>query len=175
LTVIGQPPAGKAGGEVLGLAYSVRAFRVAAAGSPVRATHPMPEPPVQRGRINEGPPLRVGYPGRSRQVDLALILNRQDMRIALAQHDIATVFRILQRHGIPQRKIAAWTDQSQSEIWEIMNGRKVYSYDVLVRIADGLGVPRGMMGLAYDEPTTAFLNDLSAQTHGAGPDQRQTT
>jgi hypothetical protein len=165
-----EPARAGRGGEVLGLAYSVRAFRVGAAGSPVRATHPMPEPAVERRSRDPGPPLRVAYPG-SRQVDLTPILSRQDMRVALAQHDIATVFRILQRHGIPQRKIAAWTDQSQSEISEIMNGRKVYSYEVLVRIADGLGVPRGMMGLAYDEATTALLNDLSAQTNGAEPDR----
>jgi hypothetical protein len=33
-----EPPRAGRGGEVLGLAYSVRAFRVGAAGSPVRAT-----------------------------------------------------------------------------------------------------------------------------------------
>ena len=38
---------------------------------------------------------------------------------------------------------------SQSEISEIISGRRaVVSYDVLVRIGDGLGVPRGWMGLA---------------------------
>jgi hypothetical protein len=29
----------------------------------------------------------------------------------------------------------------------------VVSYDVLVRIADGLGVPRGLMGLAHEDPS----------------------
>src|SRR5262245_49458633 len=43
------------------------------------------------------------------------------------------------------------TGQSQSEISEILNGRRVNAYDVLVRIADGLGVPRGHLGLAHDE------------------------
>jgi transcriptional regulator with XRE-family HTH domain len=63
----------------------------------------------------------------------------------------------LQRYGISQRRIAALTTQSQSEISEILAGRRVVSYDVLVRIADGLRVPRGWMGLAYEEeaePTT---------------------
>jgi tetratricopeptide (TPR) repeat protein len=40
---------------------------------------------------------------------------------------------------------------TQSEVSEIFKGRKVMSYDVLVRIAEGFGIPRGMMGLAYDE------------------------
>ncbi|GAA3431702.1 helix-turn-helix domain-containing protein [Kutzneria kofuensis] len=52
-----------------------------------------------------------------------------------------------------QRQIAALTGQSQSEVSEILKGRQVMAYDVLARIADGLGVPRGYMGLAYDEAT----------------------
>ncbi len=31
-----------------------------------------------------------------------------------------------------------------------MSGRQVQAYDVLVRVADGLGIPRGMMGLGWD-------------------------
>lgn len=42
---------------------------------------------------------------------------------------------------------------AQSEVSEILSGRKVQSYDVLARIADGLDIPRGLMGLAYDEAT----------------------
>jgi plasmid maintenance system antidote protein VapI len=77
------------------------------------------------------------------------VWQREDMRRALALHDIATVYRLLQRFGASQRQIAARTDQSQSEISEILGGRKVVSYDVLVRISEGLDVPRGWMGLAH--------------------------
>lgn len=73
------------------------------------------------------------------------------MLAALAGRDIARVFRLLQSHGVTQRRIAAMTGQAQSEISEILGGRRVAAYDVLVRIADGLGVPRGYMGLAHDE------------------------
>jgi transcriptional regulator with XRE-family HTH domain len=69
------------------------------------------------------------------------------MRLALATHDIAAVYRLLQRYGASQRAIAARTGQAQSEISEILGGRRVTSYDLLVRIADGLGVDRGAMGL----------------------------
>src|SRR5690242_16686529 len=75
------------------------------------------------------------------------------MRAALAVRDIRTVYRLLQRHGVSQRRIAAMAGQSQSVISEILAGRQVTSYDVLVRIADGLGVPRGHLGLAHDDQT----------------------
>jgi antitoxin component HigA of HigAB toxin-antitoxin module len=78
------------------------------------------------------------------------VFQRADMRAALAERDIAVVYRILQEHGVSQRRIAALTAQSHSEISEILAGRRVVSYDALVRIADGLAVPRGWMGLAYN-------------------------
>jgi len=75
------------------------------------------------------------------------------MRKALAVRDIGTVYRLLQRFGMSQRRIAALVDQSQSDVSEIIGGRRaVVSYDVLVRIADGLGVPRGWMGLGSHTP-----------------------
>src|SRR5215469_4973050 len=79
------------------------------------------------------------------------------MRTALAARDIAMVFRLLQRSGVSQRRIAALTGQSQSEISEILGGRQVVSYDVLARIADGLEVPRGHLGMAYDEGTAQLV------------------
>jgi transcriptional regulator with XRE-family HTH domain len=73
------------------------------------------------------------------------------MRVALARRDIGRVFRLLHRVGMSQRAIAAHTGQKQSEVSEILDGRQVVAYDVLVRIAAGLDVPRGQMGLAYTE------------------------
>ncbi|MGH3832138.1 MAG: helix-turn-helix domain-containing protein [Pseudonocardiaceae bacterium] len=77
------------------------------------------------------------------------------MRQALADRDISSVYRLLRRIGISQRHIAALTGQSQSEVSEILKGRQVMAYDVLVRISTGLGVPRGYMGLSYDPATGA--------------------
>ncbi|MBV8932303.1 MAG: helix-turn-helix transcriptional regulator, partial [Kutzneria sp.] len=79
------------------------------------------------------------------------------MRNALAARDVSSVYRQLRRVGVSQRQIAAMTGQSQSEVSEILKGRQVMAYDVLARIADGLGVPRGYMGLAYDETTALKL------------------
>ncbi len=92
------------------------------------------------------------------RVDPAL-WQRADMRTALASRDIAMVFRLLQRSGVSQRRIAALTGQSQSEISEILSGRQVVSYDVLARIADGLAVPRGHLGLAYDDGTAQLVGE----------------
>ncbi|MGH3826220.1 MAG: helix-turn-helix domain-containing protein [Pseudonocardiaceae bacterium] len=75
------------------------------------------------------------------------------MKQALADRDISSVYRLLRRLGISQRHIAALTGQSQSEVSEILKGRQVMAYDVLVRISTGLGIPRGYMGLAYDPET----------------------
>ncbi len=73
--------------------------------------------------------------------------------MALARRDVATNLSELQRFGLSQRRIATLTAQSQGEVSEIVAGkRQVISYDVLIRIADGLQVPRGWMGLGLDPP-----------------------
>ncbi|RJQ73228.1 XRE family transcriptional regulator [Pseudonocardiaceae bacterium YIM PH 21723] len=85
------------------------------------------------------------------------VWDQRDMRDALARRDISTVYRLLRRVGVSQRQIAALTGQSQSEVSEILKGRQVMAYDVLARIADGLEIPRGYMGLAYDETTAVTV------------------
>lgn len=79
-------------------------------------------------------------------------LATEPARRALAERDIAAVYRSLTEAGVSQHQIAQLTGQSQSEVSEIVQGhRVVQAYDVLVRIAEGLEVPRAWMGLAYDE------------------------
>ena len=83
----------------------------------------------------------------------AALLERPELRAAVGSHDITALYRLLHRYGFSQRRIAALTGQSQSEISDILKGRrKIRSYDLLLRIAESLGVPRGWMGLAYDTP-----------------------
>ena len=77
------------------------------------------------------------------------LLAAPGMCAALAVRDISTVYRLLTEAGVTQRAIAQATGQSQSEVCEILQGRQVMAYDVLVRIAAGLGVPREVMGLGY--------------------------
>lgn len=87
------------------------------------------------------------------------IFDDPEMKRALALRDIGRVYRLLVNHGVSQRYLAELVGQSQSEVSEILNGRQVQSYDVLVRVADGLGVSRGAMGLSYgdaDEGTPIY-------------------
>ncbi|HEY2762671.1 MAG TPA: helix-turn-helix transcriptional regulator, partial [Pseudonocardiaceae bacterium] len=76
------------------------------------------------------------------------VWDEPDMRRALAERDISTVYQLLRAAGLSQSQISRLTGQSQSEVSEIIAGRRVQAYDVLVRIAAGLGIPRGWMGLA---------------------------
>ncbi len=74
------------------------------------------------------------------------------MRAALAEHKISDVYRLLTDHdngGISQHEIARRTGQSQSEVCEVRKGREVIAYKLLVRICEGLGLPREVMGLSF--------------------------
>ncbi len=68
-----------------------------------------------------------------------------EMRAALAARDIGTVYRLLRRLDVSQRRIALLTGQSQSEVCEILKDRQVRDVRVLERITDELGVPRAWM------------------------------
>jgi transcriptional regulator with XRE-family HTH domain len=85
------------------------------------------------------------------------VWRRVDMRRALAARDLAEVFRLLRRVELSQRTVSTMTGLSPSEVYEVLHGRQVMAYDVLCRIGDGLGVPRGWLGLAYDSDTTALI------------------
>jgi transcriptional regulator with XRE-family HTH domain len=75
------------------------------------------------------------------------------MAEACASRDVSAIFR-LKDGGMAQCEIAILVRMKQSEVSEILKGRQVQAYDVLVRVAEGLGILRGAMGLAYteDEP-----------------------
>src|SRR5690606_25588718 len=47
----------------------------------------------------------------------------------------------------------------------------VVSYDLLARIADGLGIPRGSLGLAYDDATAALLGLARPASPGETPEE----
>ncbi|MEV0005612.1 helix-turn-helix transcriptional regulator [Micromonospora sp. NPDC050980] len=100
------------------------------------------------------------------------VWEHREMRQALASRDLKTIYQRLQRVGVSQRRIARLTGQTASEVYEVLKGRRVMAHDVLVRIADGLGIPRGYMGVAYDESTETAL-DLAAATCSTHADERE--
>ncbi|MEU4742376.1 hypothetical protein AB0G02_18180 [Actinosynnema sp. NPDC023658] len=87
--------------------------------------------------------------------DLPDVWEQHEMRAALALRDMTTVYRLLTHHGVSRDRIAAATGQPGAEVDHVLSGAKVESYEALSRIAKGLGVPLGYMGLAHDEPTAS--------------------
>jgi tetratricopeptide (TPR) repeat protein len=74
----------------------------------------------------------------------------QRMRDILARRDIGTVLRFVNRRGLSRSYIVAVTGMTETAVRECWQGRRrVEKYEVLERIADGLRIPRGFMGLAY--------------------------
>ncbi|RQW95397.1 hypothetical protein [Micromonospora inaquosa] len=73
------------------------------------------------------------------------------IREFLERRDVATTFRFLHARGVSYGTIAALVGVSPNRAAEITKGtRQVTAYDVLERIAVGLGVPRAWMGLGQD-------------------------
>jgi transcriptional regulator with XRE-family HTH domain len=76
------------------------------------------------------------------------------MRRALRVRDIGAVYELLLGWGVSGREIAGRTGQLASEVSEIRQGRRIVAYDVLARIADGLGAPRRLLGLTDPDGQT---------------------
>jgi transcriptional regulator with XRE-family HTH domain len=74
-----------------------------------------------------------------------------EMYRACVSRDITALFRAVVAGGMRHRELAELVGMGQSEISEILAGRRVSSYEVLLRVADGLGIKRGIMGLAYTD------------------------
>jgi Helix-turn-helix domain len=86
------------------------------------------------------------------------LFDSDEVCAALAARDVGTVYRLLWRAGVSQRRIGQLTGQSQSEVCEILKGRQVRDVWVLERIADGLGAPRAWMGLSYGKQAPDVLS-----------------
>jgi transcriptional regulator with XRE-family HTH domain len=103
--------------------------------------------------------------GLPHKVSLLTMIHLTDPAVleALASHDIAQVFRFALDTGITQRELAVMVSISQSEVSQILKGRRVQAYEVLERICEGLGIPRELMGLAYtgyEEPEVEEDEDV---------------
>ncbi len=108
---------------------------------------------------------RAHEPGEPPPIDPALYW-REDMRAALARHDFGVVYRALKEEaGLPQRRIARLTGQSQSEVSEILSGRQVLSYAVLERIVGGLGISPELAGVSWYGPGGTYAGEVTV----AGP------
>ncbi|HKR48090.1 MAG TPA: helix-turn-helix transcriptional regulator [Pseudonocardiaceae bacterium] len=102
-----------------------------------------------------------GGAGDHPPVDPALFW-RDDVRRLLTALDVGGLYRILGVDaGLSQRQIAARVGQSQSEVSEIVAGRRrVESHQVLVRIAESYDIPRELMGLSWWGPGGTYCGEV---------------
>ena len=105
-----------------------------------------------------GEPASASKP-ESSPVDPALWW-RDDMRAALWARDIGTVYRlILEVTGMSQHKLADLVGQGQSEVSEILRGRRVKDIAVLERIINKLGIPPELMRLSAYGPDGTYCGE----------------
>lgn len=100
------------------------------------------------------------------------------MRETLAERDIKAVFNFLHRRGWSWSAIAQATDIGDQRVREIANGkRRVENYDVYVRVAVGLNIPREYLGVGLRTASAASQSGAIAGTYLAteGPSAELTT
>ncbi|MFF2927615.1 helix-turn-helix domain-containing protein [Streptomyces celluloflavus] len=78
------------------------------------------------------------------------VLEREDLRRALAEHDFAAAFALIKKYGgLSQNRIASACHLTPGKVSTIISGRQqVTSFDVIRRISDGLRIPGHLLGLA---------------------------
>lgn len=95
----------------------------------------------------------VGRPEPAKAIDISWLEAVIDGRPAsevLAARDVGAIFRYLRGQGWSLTALCAATGLSETRIRSVMRrAQRITSYQVLERVALGLGIPRGAMGLAY--------------------------
>ena len=77
-------------------------------------------------------------------------LHGRPVREILSERDMGALFQFLKTRGWSRAAIASATGLTETRVRAIHQGKQqVASYDVLERIAAGLGIDRGLLGLAY--------------------------
>ncbi len=78
------------------------------------------------------------------------VLDREDVRHALAEHDFAAAFALFKKWGgLSQNRIASACRLTPGKVSTIISGaQRVTSFEVMCRIADGLHIPGNFLGLA---------------------------
>lgn len=101
-----------------------------------------------------GPADQPGRPWAPRRIDAIWWTTAhfagKPVAAALRRRDVTTIFRFLKARGWSTSAMAAATGLSENRVRAVTQGKQtIMSYDVLERVAQGLAIDRGLMGLAY--------------------------
>lgn len=78
------------------------------------------------------------------------VIEERPVQQVLAARDVGAIFRFLRSVGWSLTSICVATGLSETRIRAVMQGaQRITSYEVLERVALGLRIPRGAMGLSY--------------------------
>ncbi|TDW24136.1 helix-turn-helix domain-containing protein [Kribbella kalugense] len=92
------------------------------------------------------------------------------LRDCLAEQDIKTLFLFLRDRGYSRSALAAASGLTETRVRSISQGKQlVTSYDVLLRIADGFGIDRGLLGVGSHVPTSDAKTDVRLRDPAAVP------
>lgn len=100
------------------------------------------------------------------------LLEREEVRRALAEHDFAAAFTLIKKYGgLSQNRIASACHLTPGKVSTIISGQQqVTSFEVICRIADGLRIPGVLLGLApRNWETQPVQEDPSPEPEGERP------
>jgi transcriptional regulator with XRE-family HTH domain len=97
-----------------------------------------------------------------RYEEIGALLSTRAARRALNRRDVVQVYRLLIEGGLSRELIAELTGQHVSEVAEILAGSQVNDYDMLVRIAAGLGLHRAAIGLSFGDDALDYGSNAAA-------------
>ncbi|MEU3257139.1 hypothetical protein ABZ694_04845 [Streptomyces albidoflavus] len=103
------------------------------------------------------------------------LLDREDVRRALAEHDFAGAFALIKKYGgLSQNRIAVACLLTPGKVSAIISGnQQVTSFDVIRRISDGLRIPGHLLGLAPRAWEAGHVVDAPSERTGERPGPEQ--
>lgn len=129
---------------------------VAARARPPAAAAPAPAGAAPAPAETAPVPVTEGGGRAARELtpaDWAHLWQQPDVRVVLSDRDVGAAYRALRDFGVSQRRIAALTGQSQSEVSDVINDRRqVRDVEVLERICLGVGIPLPAVRLLDKSP-----------------------
>lgn len=101
----------------------------------------------------------------------AEVLNREDLRRALGEHDFSAAFTLIKKWGgLSQNRIASACQLTPGKVSTIISGQQqITSIDVIRRIADGLHIPGSLLGLSPRPWETASTEQRPPASSGERP------